>query len=491
MPKDFEVLVTAEEAWPSFERAVLSAEKEVLAGFRIFDMRTRLRSDEGRAVGKDWFDLLEHVLRKGVSIDLAVSDFDPVMATELHEMTWSTVKQGAALREVSGAGPDQLSVRAVLHPARAGFLPWLAFLPKVLREKNRKLRRFSENRRKWQAVGLSRTILPQMHTVSHHQKVAVIDGEVLYIGGLDLNERRYDTPAHDRPAHQTWSDIQLILRGPEAQNARRHLQTYEATTAGKIQAPACPHLKRTLSAPRRIQFPYISPRTLLSEIEEAHFNAFRKARHLILIETQFLRSQRIADAMAAAAAKNTDLSSMIILPALPDDVAFENSDGLDAQYGMALQKEALEKIIDAFGDRVTLATPVQPVLAARTGPAVHSGSPVIHVHNKLLLKDDDYALVGSANLNGRSMRWDTEVAVEITRPERLSELTTRIFRHWWQDALADVAVTPEGLQPSWHAEIIRNGVRLPQSRKGYLVPYDISRGSDMAQPLPGVTEDIV
>ena len=33
----FEVLVTAQEAWPAFERAVLGAETVVRASFRIFD----------------------------------------------------------------------------------------------------------------------------------------------------------------------------------------------------------------------------------------------------------------------------------------------------------------------------------------------------------------------------------------------------------------------------------------------------------------------
>jgi hypothetical protein len=43
-----EVLVTAGEAYPELERAFLQAEREVMAGFRVFDLKTRLRSRKGR-----------------------------------------------------------------------------------------------------------------------------------------------------------------------------------------------------------------------------------------------------------------------------------------------------------------------------------------------------------------------------------------------------------------------------------------------------------
>lgn len=72
---DFDVLITADEAWPAFERAVLSARSKVHGSFRIFDLRTKLRSAEAQAIGDDWFDLLCHVIRRGVTVTLIVSDF--------------------------------------------------------------------------------------------------------------------------------------------------------------------------------------------------------------------------------------------------------------------------------------------------------------------------------------------------------------------------------------------------------------------------------
>ncbi|MBP0483186.1 phospholipase D family protein [Sagittula salina] len=488
---DFDVLITAEEAWPAFERAVLAAREEIVAGFRIFDLSTRLRSVEGLAVGEDWFDLLADALRRGVKVTLVVSDFDPVIATPLHEMSWRTVRQGAALAEVTGAGPEQLQVRATLHPAQPGTLPYLAFLPAMIHKKLRRMKEVRGIRRRRQAVGLDEASVPEIHTVTHHQKLAVIDGEVLYVGGLDLNERRYDTRRHELPAEQSWSDVQVILRGPEAKDARAHLLCFENLCGGNAVPGALPGIRRTLSCPRRFQMPFLSPRTLLHEIEEAHLNAFRSARHLIYAETQFLRSGVIADTLAEAGVKNQNLTAFFVLPALPEDVAFEDNDGLDAGYGLALQREAVDTLTEAFGDRVSFSAPVRPVLAARDTTAVLAGSPIVYVHNKVLVKDDDFGLVGSANLNGRSLRWDTEVAVELKTRDRVARLREKLFAHWWFDPLPEEARAPQTLQGWWDAEIRRNGVRLPENRSGFLVPYDSEMATGFEQPLPGVTEDVV
>lgn len=50
---EFQVLVTAAQAWPAFETAILEATHEISMGFRIFDLTTKLRSDRARGVGTD------------------------------------------------------------------------------------------------------------------------------------------------------------------------------------------------------------------------------------------------------------------------------------------------------------------------------------------------------------------------------------------------------------------------------------------------------
>lgn len=489
---DFEVLISAEEAWPTFERAVLHARTEVLCGFRIFDFTTRLRSPEAKAIGETWFDLIEHVVRRGVVFQLSVSDFDPVMATELHESAWRTKRQAAALAEALGMpAKDRLRVRADLHPAKAGTIPWLVFLPLVMSRLKSRLRHRRPVRLRREAIGLRGGALPDLHPVSHHHKLAVIDREFLYIGGLDLNERRFDTKSHSRPAKATWSDVQLTLTGTEAKEAAEHLLGFRSEIVRETPPRKGQFLCRTLSSPRRRGFLSLSPKTLLDEIEDHHLSAFRTARHMIHIETQFFRSTKLARGLARAARKNPDLRLFLVLPALPEDVAFEHNSGLDARYGMALQADCLEHILTAFRDRACIATPVQMRMAARETRTTLAGSPVIHVHNKVLVVDDRSALVGSANLNGRSMKWDTEVALKISTERRVAALRKALFAHWLQADVPKDAMNPRTSVTWWQDRIARNAVSIPERRAGLLVPHDPEQLEHLQQHLPGVTEDIV
>ncbi|UTS81495.1 Cardiolipin synthase [Phaeobacter piscinae] len=493
-PEVFEVLVTAAQAWPAFERAVLGARKEVRASFRIFDFSTALLSPEARAIGQTWADLVEHVVARGVDFHLVISDFDPVMGQELHRKTKRSVAQAQEIaarlaRRATDDPVGQLQVEGAMHPARAGLLPRLAFGPFV---KMRQSQIPDRSKTPSSKAAPGDEVLPEVRPVTHHQKLAVIDERLLYVGGLDLNDRRRDTLKHDMPSQETWADVQLLVSGPEAREAAHYLRNFQRYVAGKETPPEGKYLRCTISAPRRFGFWAVSPRTVSREIEEDYLAAFERAEHLIYLETQFLRSSVLADGLAAAAKRNPNLSLILVLPALPDDVAFEGNRDLDARYGMALQSQALETVQAAFGARATIASPVQPFLADREAPSVLAGSPVIYVHSKVLIVDDNFAMIGSANMNGRSMRWDTEVALRITDQQRVAKAWQAMCSHWWhQDQMPEEARAVETAANWWHREVQLNGVRLPQSRSGFLVPHDPQKMADLQQPLPGATEDVV
>ncbi|MFU1682449.1 phospholipase D-like domain-containing protein [Phaeobacter piscinae] len=114
------------------------------------------------------------------------------------------------------------------------------------------------------------------------------------------------------------------------------------------------------------------------------------------------------------------------------------------------------------------------------------------MHSKVLIADDNFAMIGSANMNGRSMRWDTEVALRITHQQRVAKAWQAMCSHWWhQDQMPEEARAVETAANWWHREVQLNGVRLPQSRSGFLVPHDPQKMADLQQPLPGATEDVV
>jgi phosphatidylserine/phosphatidylglycerophosphate/cardiolipin synthase-like enzyme len=511
-----EVFVTAAEAYPALERAFLSAQTEIVAGFRVFDLKTRLRSVEALKIGTTWFDLVIHTLRRGVEIRIVLSDFDPVARPRLHRATWRTVRMFWAAAEM--AGPDaRLTVIPSMHSAVAGIWPRLLFWPLVRSRLGRLagwLRRQVGSHRMRalrEMPGVAGLLaakdalphprlfaLPPLYPATHHQKLAVFDGSRLYIGGLDLDERFYDTPEHRLPGHETWHDVQLMVTGPVARDAQAHLDGFLASVAGRVP-PLSPspdrnglRFLRTLSRRRgRGAWRFLSPEPVVHEIETAHREAVQTAEHLIYVETQYFRDRRLARHLAEEARKKPELRMILILPAAPDDVAFEGATGLDARLGEFLQAKCLRILRRGFGRRLFIGGAAQPRWTRAKGRAQLKGAPLIYIHAKVSIFDDHTAIVSSANLNGRSLRWDTEAGVAITDPKTVADLRRRLMAHWLPEGAGEDLFMPGRAVQAWWALAARNARLRPDQRRGFLLPYDIRSAESFGRAVPLVPEEMV
>ena len=511
-----EVFVTAAEAYPALERAFLAAEREIMAGFRVFDLKTRLRSPEALATGATWFDLMIHTLRRGVEVRIVLSDFDPIARPRLHRATWRTVRMFWAAAEM--AGPQaRLVLIPSLHSAVAGLWPRLLFWPVVQSRLGRVagwLRRQVGSHR-LRAIrempGVSGLLaakdalprprlfaLPPLYPATHHQKLAVFDGRRLYVGGLDLDERFYDTPDHRLPGHETWHDVQLMLEGPVAEDARTHLAGFLDIIAGD-KAPEDPapdraglRFVRTLSRRRgRGAWRFLSPEATVHEIETAHHEAAGRAERLIYVETQYFRNRRLARHLAEEARRKPDLRMILILPAAPDDVAFEGSTGVDARLGEFLQAKCLRILRRGFGRRLFVGGAAQPRRTRAKGRAQLKGAPLIYIHAKVSIFDDQTAIVSSANLNGRSLRWDTEAGVVLTDAETVAGLRQRLMAHWLPDGAGADFFDPDRAVQAWWALASRNAKLAPEKRRGFLLPYDLKSAEDFGRGLPLIPDEMV
>lgn len=503
-------LITAQEAFPELERQFLAARTEIWASFRIFDLDTRLRSDEGRAIGRTWLDLVAHRLRAGVAIHFALTDFDPHLAVPLHFGTWRSVRQFAAAREIAGA--CRLDMRPMMHPSRAGLGPRAVFWPLVLRKLRSALKkldgkpgmrahvietaaglktrvRLGEDQR----LRVAAMPMPEIFPAIYHQKLAVFDRRTLFIGGLDVDERRYDDPEHRRPAAATWHDVSVVTEGPCVAEAQAHL---EAQMEGRPPAPAKQRLSdnpafvRTVAGDAR-DFLRLSPRPLIQEIEAAHFELFAQAEHLIYVETQFFRHRPFARALARAARERPNLQLIMMLPAAPENVAFEHARGADARFGEYLQAYCVRKVRRAFGPRAFVGMPLRPVEHHTEERDTTLGSDIIYIHSKIAIADDARAIVSSANLNGRSMRWDTEAGVVVSDTPTVSFLRRRLFEHWLPGNAPEPFFGLRTAEQRW-SELARTNASLaPGKRQGFIAPYDVRAAEEFGRNVPLMPEELV
>ena len=505
-PRRFDVLLTAAEAFPAFEEAFLGARQEIVAAFRVFDPFTKLRSDAARRIGDHWFDLIVNTLNRGVKIDLMISDFDPVVRLEMHRSAWQALRGLTAAAEAS-SHPENLQVRVAMHPARVGLLPRTLLWPKSLKEVAghaedlNKLDQASRRKALATAPGLRALTQempdgrisakkfppPPLFPVTHHQKIAVFDDDLLYVGGLDLDNRRFDDPNHNRPGDQTWHDVQVMVSGPAVLEAKTHLQTMEKCFHGAASSQPRSIL-RTISGRRRFALPFMSPKRQVGEIMQAHLDAIGRTEKLIYCETQFFRDRELADAIAKRAAACPDLSMILLLPAAPDDIAFSSDWGPDAAFGEHLQVQCLDRLHDALGDRLFVGSPVKKRTSDSDGRDAHFGSPIIYIHAKVSLFDARYGIISSANLNGRSMKWDTECGVQTETAAEAQQIKERCFSHWLGDAPDDAFFDLDTATAAWTDRAESNARSAPEDRQGFIVPYRTAPARADAQPLPGVPE---
>ena len=511
------ILLTAAEAYPALERAFLAAKSEIWASFLVFDLSTRLRSPEAMEIGKTWFDLVVHTLNRGVSLHISISDVDPIARAAMHRAATRHLRMFSAAAAVANPGV-RLKVLRPRHPAETGVLIRMAVWPYVMKKlfrtagwlnslgpeyraaALRDMNGMVENLRIREdgSVAVRLLSLPRLYPVVHHQKLAVIDRRFLYIGGLDLDERRYDTPAHRRAGDETWHDVQLMIEGSVVAEAQQHLESFQDVIEGNVPPPRTRRLLRTLSRPLRHGLWNFGPEPLVNELHAAHLVLARRANELIYMESQYFRDIGLAKTLAERARRAPEVQMILILPAAPDDVAFEGRSGLDSRFGEAMQARALRILRKAFGVRLFVGSPAQPRPALPDGKGdpvkrrdrLH-GAPLIYVHAKVSVFDDRAAIVSSANLNGRSLRWDTEAGVYLTAENDVIELRHRVMAHWLPKGADPQTFEAATAVRAWSRIAWGNAAKPPAERQGYLLPHDFAAAEAFGRKLPLLPAEFV
>ena len=254
---------------------------------------------------------------------------------------------------------------------------------------------------------------------SHHQKIVVVDDAVAFVGGLDLTHTRWDTPEHRAqhplrlnalglpypPTH----DVQAIVDGDAARAlgdlARerwwratgQRLRASTSAIADDPWPPTCvPDVENVDVAIARTE-PAYEGRPQIEEIRALHLDAIAAARRWIFAENQYFSSSVIASAMSERLAEPAPPEIVVVGP--------RRESGWLESTTMGVLRARIHRRIDA-ADRSGRFRAYCPVLPA-TDPDC------INVHSKVLVVDDTFATIGSANLSNRSMGFDTECNVAI------------------------------------------------------------------------------
>ena len=269
---------------------------------------------------------------------------------------------------------------------------------------------------------------------SHHQKVVVVDDKVAFVGGMDLTAARWDRPDHYpddpdrvRPGGEPYGpyhDVQMVVDGEPAARLGDMARDRWLWATGRPLAPpekvdgdpwpptVEPDL-RDLDLTVAQTLPPYKRRPGLREVEGIYLDQIAAARKSVYLENQYFTSETIRDALARRLRETDGPEVLVILPRM--------TTGLLEQLIMEpLQSDVLDQLADADAHgRLSVYCPF----------ADTNGDTAIKVHTKLMIVDDEFLTVGSANLNERSMGLDSEcnLALEVSQ-ESPESVVPRAFR---------------------------------------------------------------
>lgn len=250
---------------------------------------------------------------------------------------------------------------------------------------------------------------------SHHQKLVSIDDCLAFCGGIDMTAERWDTRAHrdDDPGrklpggkpYKPWHDATTAITGPAAGALAElcHKRWQRATgvmlPAIDVQGSCWPaSLEPTFEGVElgiaRSQ-PEMPDETPVTEIEALFLDQIRSARRHIYCESQYFASRRIAEAIAARLDEEDGPEIVIVNP-------------LTAQGWLEplAMDTARARLVETLRRRDTHGR-------LRLYHPFTRGGTAIYCHAKITIVDDRQLRVGSANINNRSLRLDTECDVVI------------------------------------------------------------------------------
>ncbi|KAA5606297.1 hypothetical protein F1188_07720 [Roseospira marina] len=480
-----------------------------------------------------WAELLADAARRGVVVRMILSDFDPILVPSEHRRAWHSYRRFCEIRDALPADRRaNFQIMCSRHSAAVGPVPRLLGQPLLHARLRRAVKalgpeedperpdRLADAAMLWPHLKPPRTAggpsrprfasFLSAYPAVHHEKSCIIDGAVGFVGGLDIDRVRFDTRRHT--SLRPWHDVAVRLEGPMVADLavhfaerwsnevaafrRRHAEAAAHRPVGvllpeaepltsAIDPPAVPgraaqgRIVRTVSGHRRSLFA-LGPKRRVSGTAEAVETIIRQAREHLYIENQFLRSGRVAGWLAEQGQRCPDLRLIVVLPLAPERLG----GGWNAanRHGQYLQRQALRRLSAAFGPRFGLYTLLtrhappdndHPLRADLGAEDTARGSDGIYVHAKVMIADDRVAMIGSANLNGRSLSVDTETSVVWTDPEGVVDFRKALWRRHLGRSITGSA-DPFDL---WHEHARADARRAPEARTGFVVPMSIERAT--------------
>ena len=505
-------IIDGKQIFAELEKAIDKAESSVLIAFWLFNLDMPLVTDSSRT----WLDLLVDATSRKVKIRLFMNDFDPVLGwVDFHTNAWE--RYFRLLDTFKGVSSDLFQVVCSRHETEIADHIMNLAISGVYDNHADEINKADESYRKnkfmnspglWDKLDYdtaSKKVSPKVKGKSypawpgsHHQKIVIIDGKYAYTGGLNVAPVYLDSQKHNKPIEQLpWHDAFVKVEGSfpvrdfirnfisiwnkERVNSEIFLKSAykaanitipvvigtttdltEKTFPAQLTSTATPKIPgqvhRTIS--KKGTDPKGIPVTIRQDILEGTVLAINNAQEYIYIENQYFREKAIGDAIIKRHKDIPGLKIIIVVPSIIEEFLDPSKVDDISNYGAALQYEIFDEMISKIGSDLGLYC------------MIRTDDKLIYVHSKLMIIDDAFVSLGSANSNPRSYKMDSELNYAWYDKTTAEKLRSDL----WNEILGN----PSGMKrwkvtdyvTKWNAIANKNKTARPKSRKGFVMPFE-------------------
>jgi phospholipase D1/2 len=272
---------------------------------------------------------------------------------------------------------------------------------------------------------ISSSTRPQAAGASHHQKLIVIDCELAFIGGLDICSSHWDDREHRafnphrkdvNGAYGPYHDAVCWLKGADVLFLAEYFRERWTKAGGEDFELSCGSVPEInfegglamppgVVAVSRTQGKTLDPpREQVLEIKQLYLDAIAAAEKFIYIENQYFTSAELYRAIVERMGDRTrpGLQVVIILPRKFNAFLEEILLGLAQTKMLTLLSEAARENAVKLG-----------IYYSSSGEedTAEGAFAFTYIHSKIMVVDDRFLTIGSANASNRSMSLDTELNV--------------------------------------------------------------------------------
>lgn len=319
-----------------------------------------------------------------------------------------------------------------------------------------------------------------------HDKLMIVDGRYAFCGGIEF------TKEYNKPTHR--HDIHSFIEGPVVSHFEQHFVTHwmearvnanpkDPMDAGDLTISPSSYDAKKIAHAVQVAITKsgdgpLNYTPLQQDIFESYKASIAEASKYIYIENQYFRDLDLATIIWNRINKVPDLRVIIVLPHSAEEKPKDSKALALTEHAVFIQRRTI--------DYLRTRDPVQKNVGFFS--LQKSKTSLTYVHAKIMIIDDKWFTIGSANVNPRSFYLDSETNICVLDKTAASDFRFDLWKEHFGNPgkpAKDISKKTDITNASkfldmWKAEAVENAKRISRGNamSSQIVQHDPASGKE-------------